>query len=396
MMKNTPNLYDTVVHILGQHTHWLDKRHFYTMAWMIVGLIESKTISLPEWTPFVDSRAAFAQSTVRRFSRWLHNKRIKTHELYGPIIQEALTEWGDNTIYLALDTSMLWDQYCHIRISVIYRGRAVPLIWKTIEHDSSTIAFTSYCNLLEKAGKLLPLGSQVIFLADRGFADTKLMAYLSETVHWHWRIRIKSSFLVYRRHQRRCKISSIKLKRGQARFWHNVYITGKRFGVVHLALAKPRGTKEDWLIVSDQPTHVTTFDDYGLRFDIEENFLDDKSGGFQLESSLIRSADALSRLCFVLAVATLFLVCQGTEVVESGKRRWVDAHWFRGNSYLKIGWKWVRRAFIKGYALITQLRLSPLPDPELAMASRKQAKERDNLSFSVRFDVYVPYKTCLS
>ncbi len=395
-MKNTPNLYDTVVHILGQHTHWLDKRHFYTLTWMIVGLIESKTVNLPEWATFVDSRATYAQSTVRRFSRWLHNKRIKIHELYGPIIQEALTEWSDNTIYLALDTSMLWNQYCHIRISVIYRGRAIPLIWTTIEHGSSSVSLESYQLLLEKAEKLLPSGCNVVFLADRGFADTNLMEYLSQTMHWHWRIRIKSSYLVYRRNQRCCKISSIKLRRGQARFWHNVYITDKRFGIVHLALAKPHGTKENWLIVSDQPTDVTTFDEYGYRFDIEENFLDDKSNGFQLESSLIRSADAISRLCFVLAAATLFLVCQGTEVVESGKRRWVDAHWYRGNSYLKIGWKWVRRAFIRGYELIRQLRLSPLPDPELAMASRKQDRERNNLSFSVKFDVYTPYKTCSS
>ena len=395
-MKNTPNLYDTLIHLLGQHSHWLDKRHLYTMAWMIVGLIESKMISLPEWVPFVNSRATFAQSTVRRFSRWLNNEHIHVHDLYAPIIQEALIEWGDGTVYLALDTSMLWDRFCHIRISVIYRGRAVPMIWKTIEHGSSTVSFEGYSDLLEKAEKLLPTGCNVVFLADRGVADTKLMEYLSETLHWHWRIRIKSSFLVYRRNKRRCKISSIKLNRGQARFWHNVYITKKRFGIVHLALAKPHGTKEDWLIVSDQPTDVTTFDEYGLRFDIEENFLDDKSSGFQLESSLIRSADALSRLCLVLAVATLFLVCQGTEVVESGRRRWVDAHWFRGNSYLKIGWKWVRHAFVKGYELITQLRLSPLRDPEPAIASRKQAKKRNERTFSVQFDVYSPYETLLS
>jgi Transposase DDE domain len=393
MMKNTPNLYDTLVHILGQHTHWLDKRHLYTLTWMIVGLIESKVISLPEWAPFVDSRATIAQSTVRRFSRWLNNERIQIHDLYGPIIQEALTKWGDNTIYLALDTSMLWDQFCHIRISVIYRGRAVPLIWKTIEHGSNMVSFNNYCTLLEEAAKLLPLGCNVIFLADRGFADTNLMDYLSQTVHWHWRIRIKSSFLVYRRGQRRCKVNSVRLKRGQARFWHNVYITADRFGPVHLALAKPYGVKEEWFIVSDQPTAVTTFDDYGLRFDIEENFLDDKSNGFQLESSLIRSAEALSRLCLVLALATLFLVCQGTDVVASGKRRWVDAHWFRGNSYLKIGWKWVRLALRKGYDLVTQLRLSSLPDPEPAMASRKQAKTRDELRFSVQFEVFKPYAT---
>lgn len=391
-MKNAPNLYDTLTHIFGQHPHWLDKRHFQTLAWMIVGLIESGLISLTAWAPVVDSRANFAQSTVRRFRRWLANERIKVHSLYGPLIQEALTEWGTSTLYLALDTSMLWDQYCLIRISVIYRGRAIPLVWEVIAHGSSSVAFATYRSLLDKALTLLPLKGEVIFLADRGFADTELMAYVKQTLHWHWRIRIKSSFLVYRQGKRFIKVGHIELKRGQARFWHNVAITGHCFGPVHLALAKPHGVKETWFIVSDQPTDVTTFDEYGLRFDIEENFLDDKSNGFQLESSLLRSADALNRLCLVLALTTLFLVCQGTEVVETEKRRWVDAHWFRGSSYLQIGWKWVQRTlavgYKKGYELITKLRLSSLPDPEPAMASRKQAKERTSLRLSVRFEVF--------
>jgi hypothetical protein len=102
------------------------------------------------------------------------------------------------------------------------------------------------------------------------------------------------------------------------------------------------------LVVSDEVTNLTTLGEYGLRLDIEENFLDDNSNGFQLESSLIRSAAALTRLGFVLAHTALYLVAQGTEVVKRGKRRWVDPHWFRGNSYLKIGWNWVRSALSKG------------------------------------------------
>lgn len=100
--------------------------------------------------------------------------------------------------------------------------------------------------------------------------------------------------------------------------------------------------------------------------------MDDQSNGFQLESFLIRSAAALTRLCLVLAVATLYLVCQGTQVVQQGLRRWVDAHWFWGHSYLKIGWHWVHRALTHGYELITEFFLSPDPDPEPAMASKKQ------------------------
>jgi len=147
-------------------------------------------------------------------------------------------------------------------------------------------------------------------------------------------------------------------------------------GLAHLALANPapeKGEKIDpWYVVGDEPTDVTTLDEYGLRFDIEENFLDDMSNGFQLEASLIRDAKALERLCFILAITTLSLVPQGTVVVEQGKRRWVDPHWFRGSSYLKIGWQWVKHALSKGWALITRLYLAGTPDPEPARASRKQ------------------------
>jgi hypothetical protein len=179
------------------------------------------------------------------------------------------------------------------------------------------------------------------------------------------------------------KVSSIRLKRGQVRYWHNVHLSKDHFGPVHLALAKPLNLKETWLIVSDEPSDQTTLDEYGLRFDIEEGFLDDKSNGFQLTSSQIRSAEALERLLFVLAVATLYLVSQGVQVVEEGRRRWIDPHWFRGLSYFKIGWKWVRRASVKGWRLMTRLTLPPGPDPEPAQASRIQAQNRTKPTFSI-------------
>ena len=51
-------------------------------------------------------------------------------------------------------------------------------------------------------------------------------------------------------------------------------------------------------------------------------------------------------------------------------------HWFRGSSYLKIGWKWVSYALNRCYALIASISLSSEPDPEPAMASIKQAQKR--------------------
>lgn len=376
-MEGTLFLFGILVQVLSQHRNWLDRRHLKTLAWMMVGLIQSGKISLTAWAPYVSSRAAYAQSTVRRFARWLDNERIEVHPLYGPLIQQALAEWGRNVLHVALDTSTLWNMYCMVRISIVYRGRAVPIVWKVLEHPSSSVAYEVYRDLLDKVAKLLPFGCKVVFSADRGFADTHLMGHLKR-LGWHWRIRIKGSFWIYRHGKHRCKVNRIPLSPGEALFWHHVYITENRYGPVHLALGRPIGSKEYWFVVSDEPTELKTFEEYGLRFDIEENFLDDKSNGFQLESSLIRSAKALERLCFVLAITTLYLVSQGTEVVKQGKRRWVDPHWFRGSSYLKIGWNWVKCAINKGYALITKLYLSAEPDPEPAMASKTQYENRHN------------------
>jgi hypothetical protein len=84
----------------------------------------------------------------------------------------------------------------------------------------------------------------------------------------------------------------------------------------------------------------------------------------------------LERLCLVLAITTLYLVSQGTEVVKQGKRRWVDPHGFRGSSYLKIGWNGVRLALSRGYELVTRVSLSAETDPAPAMASKSQYQKQ--------------------
>jgi len=76
----------------------------------------------------------------------------------------------------------------------------------------------------------------------------------------------------------------------------------------------------------------------------------------------------------LLALTTLYLVSVGTEIVHQGKRRMVDPHWFRGNSYLRIGWQAIKHALAltKGWELIQRLALSPVPDPEPSISSWTQ------------------------
>ena len=153
---------------------------------------------------------------------------------------------------------------------------------------------------------------------------------------------------------------------------------------MHLALARENQAGQLWLVVSSEPTTLQTFREYGLRFDIEESFLDDKSNGFEWEHSGLRCAVSLTRLCLVIAVAPLFLTLQGTAVVNAKQRRWVDPHWFRGMSYFKIGWNWVKTAITRGWNLFSLQLLTSNRDPDTAKASNPQFAWR-----RYRFEVQV-------
>lgn len=366
-------LYETLYPLL--HTlPWADVRHLATCVWMVVGLVGAGTVNLEAWCPYVVGRATLAASKVCRFHRWLANPAIRVQELYAPLIRQSLADWGVERLYVALDTSMLWNQFCIVRVALIYRGRALPLAWQVLAHPSSSVMYTVYAPLLTYVATLLPVGAPVIFLADRGFADVLLMQHCKR-LGWHWRIRIKSNFSVYRR-GRVYKVRQLTVRRGGACFLAHVHITADRFGPVHLAVAYPPNAPAPWYVLSDEPTDLCTFQEYGRRFDIEENFLDDKSNGFQLADSRLADAAVLTRLGLLLALATLFLVIQGVEVAARQQRRLVDAHWFRGKSYLKIGWDWVRLALNQGLGLQHHWRLASTPDPEPAQASRRQTEKR--------------------
>jgi hypothetical protein len=375
-MENTSRLYDTLVAALGQSLPWRDRRHLQTLAWMLVGWLSAAQAGLCAWIPYVQSRAQQAQSVQRRFHRWLANERIDAAALYGPLIQAALAQWEETQLYLALDTTLLWDQLCLVRVAVIYRGRAVPLVWQTLGYSSNAVAFDTYAPLLRQAARLLPPSCVVTLLADRGFADVRLLQLLDTELHWHWRIRLKHHITVRRHGFYRQRLTRVLPPPGHACFWHNVYVFEERYGPVHLALARPPQAQDEWIVLSDSPTSPQTFAEYGLRFDIEENFLDDKSNGFQLQASQLRVPHAVHRLVLVLAVATLFLVAQGTAVVAAGQRRRIDPHWQRGYSYLHIGWHYLQAALVHGWPLVTPLVLSATPDPAPAYASKRQHKSK--------------------
>jgi hypothetical protein len=161
------------IQLLGffrQYSRARDWRHLKTLGWMVSALIGSGKLSWPAWEPHVTSKATQAQSFERRWRRFLTNKKINAEHIYIPLVMAALSQWKNRRLYLAIDTTVLWDKYCMIHVSVVCCGRAIPLLWDVLEHESATVAFLEYISLLRKARWLLRKYPDVMLLADRAFA----------------------------------------------------------------------------------------------------------------------------------------------------------------------------------------------------------------------------------
>jgi len=376
-MSDSQQMYRMLFGALWEHIPrciFGDIRRLMTLAWAVIGLCFTKTANFNHWGEVVISNAKYAASHQRRFQRWLYNCYVIPATFYSPLLQVALADWKPGKrAYVALDTSVLPNDYVLIRAALIYRGRALPVAWRVFKHNSASVSYADYEVVLERTRDILPKCLVVVLLADRGFLHRQLIQFARKT-GWHYRLRAKANTLVYLEKHQAIQMGQLRPPQGYAHFYHDVRVLGEK---VHLALATtiPEGDDEidPWYVVSDEPTDVGTLDEFSLRFDIEENFLDDKSNGFQVEASKLNDAQAIERLFLVLAVATLHFTSVGVGVVKSKMRRWVDTHWDRGKSYLKIGWSWLRQQYRRGWQTFVPFWIDPTPDPEPAIASRRQA-----------------------
>ncbi len=350
-------------------TAYQDIRRLNTLVWAIVGLSLTHTVRLDAWAEVLEGRAQYAASRVRRFSRWLHHPAISPSQWYQPLLQAALVDWPlDQLLYVALDTTAL-TPFVLIRASLVYRGRAISLAWRALRHRSTQVSFEAYQPVLDQVHAIMPPGMVITLLADRGFVHERLLHYLN-LQRWHFRLRLPGDTLVHLSAQHVSAVKELCPPAGRDRFFHGVSILGTAVGPVHLALVALVDQPNDpWFVVSDEPTDAKTLDEYGLRFDIEENFRDEKSGGYQIHLSQLTTPEALERLILILAIATLHLTSIGVGVVRAEKRRWVDPHWERRLSYLKLGWRWRRQLNQRAWQAFAPFWLDPAPDPFPVLAS---------------------------
>lgn len=150
----------------------------------------------------------------------------------------------------------------------------------------------------------------------------------------------------------------------------------------HLATANLPIANGTWSVLSDIPPSIQTFALYGRRFGgIEPHFKDYKSAAFDVLSSHLRDAQALTCLFMLMDTASLIALILGLMLVRLGQRKWLDWHSQRGLSFLQLGLRKIQTLLYQGQSLP---HLQILPRINLPPACASMSK-RVLLDFRIEF-----------
>lgn len=378
-----PHLYRQLIVQLGQWIDVCDQRHLQVFSELVSAILLSQSACASHWLAFMSHRNCAARSHLERVKYFLSNPRIKTDTFYTPLVKQFLQAWEGESLLLAMDTSMLWDEYCLIEVSLIWGGRSIALGQRVLKHGSASVGFEDYRCVLEATQRMLPANGSVTLLADRGFEHGNLMRWLNRA-EWNWIIRAKSDLNVTLASGREAAVCELLPLPEMAHLYHDVRVLNNIDA--HLATANLAVAQEPWAVLTNLAPSLQIFEMYGKRFGgIEPHFKDYKSAGFDLNRSHLRDAQALTCLFMLLAAAGIIAMSIAIVLNASGFSRSIDSHSQRGLSFLQLGLRFIQQFLYLGQALPAILQPLPTHSPPPAAASRKKRAELDDRIIFSRF-----------
>ena len=207
------------------------------------------------------------------------------------------------------------DQATLVLSLVTGHGRACPLLWLTVWKEELKDRRNDYEDAcLRRLSEVAPTGCRVTILADRGFGDQKLFAYLG-TLGFDYVIRFRGNIHVTDASGMTRPAAEWVGKGGRARKLRDARVTAKGQQVGAVVCVHAKGMKEPWCLATSlrEAMVATLVNHYAKRWTIEPQFRDTKDlqFGMGLSATRIGEPTRRDRLLLVSAFATALLTLLG-------------------------------------------------------------------------------------
>jgi hypothetical protein len=332
-----PAIYVQVRQFLKSHiSSQVDESSLERLVLLVVGIIQAESASparIADALRELGITSAQADSIERRLRRIENDPEINATLCFHPLARLQLLLGRPRRLLLIVDPTTQEDRLVMVTVAVWYRGRALPLAW-TVWPGNAPLEGDRFWQrvkaLLDEVAPLLPVGVEVIVLADRAFGSPSFTDLV--TAHgWHYLVRVQDQTVVRDHGGAERSLRTLVRQPGQrVKFSGPVFKKrGGRLGsvVVYWGHRHPGPL----CLVTDLPPHWSLIELYRRRYPIEATFRDYKSYGWDWERGQVVEPDHVKHLLVGMAIATWVAVLVGAQVATeylaqppTGRRRTVS------------------------------------------------------------------------
>jgi hypothetical protein len=282
---------------------------------LVTGIVQSKSVKLDDIAEEVES-ASKIESQTMQFRRWLKNERINAQLHYLPFIRQLLHSLAKLPLVLIIDGTTCARGCMTLMVSVVYQGRALPLLWVTRKSKKGHFPEDMHVELIRLVKAIIPSGTEVICLGDGEFDGCQWLLEIKR-FGWHFVCRTAKNAVFYEKDER-FSIQDICPERGDSIGITGLEFTDARAIKLNAVVYWGKEYKEPLYLVTSFPTAGEAHFWYRKRFKIETLFSDWKGRGFNLQKSGLTEPGRVNRLLIAVALAYIWMIYLGKLAMEKG------------------------------------------------------------------------------
>jgi hypothetical protein len=282
----------------------LSKSRLQTLAVLIMGLVQSRTVNLTHLACYLPGHASHA-SSYRRLQRFFQFVRLDMDCMALLVVH--MLDLGRKKC-LALDRTNWKIGSADVNIlmlAIVTRRFRVPLLWSLIGHQGNSDT-DQRIGLMRRYLALFPADTIELLLADREFVGAQWMDFLNEN-NIPFAIRVKEDMAVIRADGKAWSFRTLMRRKragGAPAQWEGRLNASAAAPRQTLRFAAKRLADGQLLIVAtNQKNARQALNDYRKRWGIECLFADAKTRGLNLEDTRLRAAEKLDCLLVVVTLA---------------------------------------------------------------------------------------------
>jgi hypothetical protein len=281
------------------------EQHLNTLSLLICGIVGAQHVQLDKLASHAPLRHRKNESLITRYRRFVKHTHITLDALWLPFARPLLTGLAQLPLTILLDGTSAGRGCVVLMASVVYRGRAIPLLWTVVKGKKGHLPVALHCALIDRLQELIPPDATVTVLGDGEFDGTALQTTL-RAAKWEYVCRTAISILIAAAEQI-FRVGDLPLARGEAVYLVEVRMTAKQYGPILLLGVWDAKHQEPLYLITSLADPNDAFERYRVRFRIECMFANHKSRGFRIDKSHLAAPERLARLLIASSLAYVWI-----------------------------------------------------------------------------------------